>query len=135
MLDWKDERNWKLREETSGYLYYDSFGIHEGINTSSAWSELVKEAGKCERFNSDILITWNIYSRNLESLAKGEVDSFDMYIGFRRNGTYETRDMETVMQDKYGYTNFYNIFWIHMEIDKEVDWQRTAKFKFYKYNM
>lgn len=69
--------------EASGY-WSQSQG-HYDINTSSILTRLIQEAGRyCERFASDLFISWSSVEERIRDIDDGENDTF--LFGFRQDG-------------------------------------------------
>lgn len=115
-----------LKEE--GQLIISGGKTSVDINLSSIWTELIKEAAKCDSYSSDVLIDIDAVR---EKLA-GKPEDFTYYFGFRDNGVdheafirnrgrgYRRILSLSVTYEKYGDTGYEKCYWITAKL-KEVD--------------
>lgn len=117
-----------LKEE--GQLIISGGKTSVDINLSSIWTELIKEAAKCDSYSSDVLIDIDAVR---EKLASGKPEDFTYYFGFRDNGVdHETfiRNRKSdgyrrilslsVTYEKYGDTGYEKCYWISAKL-KEIE--------------
>lgn len=113
-----------------GQLIIRGGEVSLNINMSSIWTELIKEAAKCDSYSSDVLIDIDAVR---EKLASGKPEDFTYYFGFRDNGVdheafIRNRGSEgyrrilslSVTYEKYGDTGYEKCYWITAKL-AEID--------------
>lgn len=120
----------KLVKEAQGQLIIRGGKASVDINMSSIWTELIKEAAKCDSYSSDVLIDIDAVR---EKLASGKPEDFTYYFGFRDNGVdheafirnrksdgYRRILSLSVTYEKYGDTGYEKCYWITAKL-KEIE--------------
>ena len=120
----------KLVKEAQGQLISRGGKASADINMSSIWTELIKEAAKCDSYSADVLIDIDTAR---EKLASGKPEDFTCYFGFRDNGVdheafIRNRKSEgyrrilslSITYEKYGDTGYEKCYWISAKL-AEID--------------
>lgn len=120
----------KRLSKEEGQLIISGGNVSVDINMSSIWTELIKEAAKCDSYSSDVLIDIDAVR---EKLASGKPEDFTYYFGFRDNGVdheafIRNRGSEgfrrilslSVTYEKYGDTGYEKCYWITAKL-AEID--------------
>ena len=102
--------------------YYDRNRRKLEINMSSEYSQLIKEAARCNRYNSDII--YDIESiRDAFENFNAETDLPFFVIGFRRDGVDGNTFVLSRMEDRQPYDLYKEYFAIYfVEVKEEKDY-------------
>jgi hypothetical protein len=93
--------------ETTGQVIKD----RENANWSGIYSELVKEAGKCRFFASDIIIDIESMERDIQNLVKSGYNAhLERMFGFRESGVDHDAFIESRGIDSPEYRTVWKIF-------------------------
>lgn len=120
----------KRLSKEEGQLIISGGNASVDINMSSIWTELIKEAAKCDSYSSDVLIDIDAVR---EKLASGKPEDFTYYFGFRDNGVdheafirrrgsdeYRRILALSIAYEKYGDTGYEKCYWITAQL-AEID--------------
>lgn len=106
--------------------------LSDGINAnmSSIWTALIKEAARCNRYSSDILID----IRSIENKMKGReiADGDKWYFGFRKDGVDHAAFIETRLDN--GNNLYRDYFALYMLEAKEGEYS-DMEFTLYNYSI
>lgn len=103
------EQHWYFAQLNSDGLNYDQ---------SDVFCRLIKDAARCNRFNSDIFYDMNIIDRRMREFVSA--DKFDpIWIGFRKNGVDGTEFVLHRVRNAYVYgemsKNYFALYSITVE--------------------
>ena len=115
-------------------VHEDCFGRFNGLNTSSLYSFLIKEAGRlCDHYASDMFIDL----KTLDNAIAGsesvlfEVDDYRWVVGIRDYGVDHDAFLECRMKEHSVARNYRKIYYLEINLDTEATYGRYFNLALY----
>lgn len=104
------------------------------VNMSGIYSQLIKEAARCNNYNSDVVYDIESIQEKLAEFRQG--DSWEpVFVGFRRHGVDGTDFVTTRCESpERAYEVIFKEYFALYSVDVEAESDGWYKIMFYKYN-